>query len=60
MSSTFCVRKRRTGNWIGDMLWNCVLEHVEEGKMKTKIEVTERRSRRIKQLLDDLKVGMIL
>jgi hypothetical protein len=40
--------KRRTGNWIGDMLRNCVLKHVIEGKMETKAEVTGRRRRRRK------------
>jgi len=49
--------KRRTGNWIGDMLRNCILKHVVEGKMETKIEMTGRRRRRRKQLLDDLKVN---
>jgi len=39
------------------MLRNCILKHVVEEKMKTKIEVTERRRRRRKPLLDDLKVG---
>ena len=39
------------------MLRNCILKHVIDGKMKTKIEVTERQRGRRKQLLDDLKVG---
>jgi hypothetical protein len=33
---------------------NCLLKHVE-GKIKEKIEVAERRRRRLKQLLGDLK-----
>jgi hypothetical protein len=33
----------------------CFPEHVPEGKIKGRIEVTERRGRRRKQLLDDLK-----
>ena len=49
--------KRRTDNWIGDMLRNCILKHVIEGKMEKKIEVTGRRRRRRKQLSDDLKEG---
>jgi hypothetical protein len=48
--------KRRTGNWFGDILRDCILKDVE-GKMETKTEVTGRRRRRRKQLLDDLKVG---
>ena len=47
--------KRRTDNWIGDMLRNCILKHVIEGKMEKKIEVTGRRRRRRKKLKDDLK-----
>jgi hypothetical protein len=48
--------KRRDGNWIGHILRrNCLLKHVIEGKVKGKIEVTGRRGRRPKQLLDDLK-----
>jgi hypothetical protein len=33
----------------------CLLKHVIEGKIEGKIEVTERRGRRRKQLLDDVK-----
>jgi hypothetical protein len=41
---------RRKANWIGHILrTNCFLKHV----IKWKIEVTERRGRRCKQLLDD-------
>jgi hypothetical protein len=48
--------KRRKANWIGHFLRrNCLLKHVIEGKIKGKIEVTERRGRRREQLLDDLK-----
>jgi hypothetical protein len=44
--------KRRKANWIGHILRrNCLLKHVIEGKL----EMTERRGRRRKQLLDDLK-----
>jgi hypothetical protein len=44
--------KRRKANWIGHMLCrNCLLKHVIEGKM----ELTGRRGRSLKQLLDDIK-----
>jgi hypothetical protein len=33
---------------------NCFLKHVIEGKLEAKIEVTGKRGRRRKQLLDDL------
>ena len=43
-------------NWIGHILRrNCLLQHVIEGKIKGEIEVTGRRGRRRKKLLDDLK-----
>jgi hypothetical protein len=48
--------KRRTANWIGHILRrNCLLKHVIEGKLEGRIEMTGRRGRRCKQLLDDLK-----
>jgi hypothetical protein len=48
------IRKRKA-NWIGLMLRrNCLLKEVIEGKIKGQIEVTRRRGRRRKQLLDDL------
>jgi hypothetical protein len=44
--------KRRKANWCCHILGrNCLLKHVIEGK----IEVTGRRGRRSKHLLDDLK-----
>jgi hypothetical protein len=47
---------RRKANWIGHILLsNCLLKHVIEGKLERRIEVTGRRGRRRKQLLDDLK-----
>jgi hypothetical protein len=47
---------RRKANWIGYILRrNCLLKHVIEGKLEGRIEMTERRGRRRKQLLDDLK-----
>jgi hypothetical protein len=48
--------KRRKANWIGHILRrNCLLSHVIEGKLEGRIEMTGRRGRRHKQLLDDLK-----
>jgi hypothetical protein len=48
--------KRRKCNWIGHILCrNCLLKHVIEGKLEGRIEMTGRRGRRRKQLLDDLK-----
>jgi hypothetical protein len=48
------VRKRKA-NWIGHILRrNCLLKQVIEGKIKGRIEVTRRRGRRRKMLLDDL------
>jgi hypothetical protein len=48
--------KRRKANWIGHILRrNCFLKHVIEGKLEGRIEMTGRRGRRRKQLLDDLK-----
>jgi hypothetical protein len=47
--------KRRKASWIGQMLCrHCLLKHVIEGKIEGRIEVTGRRERRCKQLLDDL------
>jgi hypothetical protein len=48
--------KRRKANWIGHILRrNCLLKQVIEGKLEGRIEMTGRRGRRRKQLLDDLK-----
>jgi hypothetical protein len=48
--------KRRKTKWIGHIFYrNCLLKHVSEGKIEGRIEVTGRRGRRRKQLLDDLK-----
>jgi hypothetical protein len=42
--------------WIGHILYrNCLLQRVIEGKIKGGIEVTGRRGRRRRKLLDDLK-----
>ena len=49
------IRKRKA-NWIGHILRrNCLLQEVIEGNIKGQIEVTRRRGRRRKKLLDDLK-----
>ena len=49
------IRKRKA-NWIGHILRrNCLLKQVIEGKIKGEVEVTRRRERRRKKLLDDLK-----
>ena len=47
---------KRKANWIGHILRrNCLLKRVTEGKIQEGIEVTGRRGRRRKKLLDDLK-----
>jgi hypothetical protein len=48
--------KGRKGNWIGHILrGNWLLKQVIEGKIAGRIEVTRRRGRRRKQLLNDFK-----
>jgi len=48
--------RQRKANWIGHILRrNCLLKQVIEGKIKGEMEVTRRRGRRRKKLLDDLK-----
>jgi hypothetical protein len=43
-------------NWFGDILRrNCLLRQVIEGKIREGIEVTGRRGRRLRKLLDDVK-----
>jgi hypothetical protein len=47
---------KRQANWIGHILLrSCILQQVIEGKTKEEIEVTGRRERRRRKLLDDLK-----
>jgi hypothetical protein len=47
---------KQKANWIGHILRrNCLLQRVTEGKIKGGIEVTVRRGRRRRKLLDDLK-----
>ena len=49
------IRKRKA-NWIGHILRrNCLLKQVIKGKIKGEMEVTRRRGRRHKKLLDYLK-----
>jgi hypothetical protein len=49
------IRKRKA-NWIGHIMHrNCLLQRVIEGKIQGGIEVTGRRGRRSRKLLDDLK-----
>ena len=49
-------KSKRKANWIGHILCrNCLLHRVIVGKIKGRIEVTERRGRRRGMLLDDLK-----
>jgi hypothetical protein len=48
--------KRRNAKRIGHILRrNCLLKHVIERQLEGRIEITERRGKRRKQLLDDLK-----
>jgi hypothetical protein len=47
---------KRKANWIDHILRRyCVLQRGNEGKLKEGIEVTGRRGRRRRKLLDDLK-----
>jgi len=47
---------KRKANWIGHILRrNCLLQRVIEGKIKGGIDVTGRRGRRRRNLLNDLK-----
>jgi hypothetical protein len=48
--------KRKKGVWIDNILRTiCLLKHFIERKVDGRIEVMERRGRRRKQLMDDLK-----
>jgi hypothetical protein len=48
--------KRRKVNWIGHILCeNCILKHTIKRKIERGIDVTGRKGRRRKQLLDCLK-----
>jgi hypothetical protein len=47
---------KRKANWIGHILRrNCVVKQVVEGKIEREMEVTRRRGRGRKKVLDDLK-----
>jgi len=49
-------KRKRKVNWIGHILRrNCLLQRVIEGKIQGRIEVTGRRGRRRRKLLDKLK-----
>jgi hypothetical protein len=49
-------RAKQKANWIGHTFRrNCLLQRVIEGKIKGGIEVTGRRGKRRRKLLDDLK-----
>ena len=49
------IRKRKA-NWIGRILRrNCLLKQVIEGKINGELEVTRRRGKKRRKLLDDLK-----
>ena len=51
-----CEIRKRKANWIGHILCrNCLLKQVIEGKIKGEMDVTRRRGRRRKKLLDDIK-----
>jgi hypothetical protein len=50
--------ERRKANWIGHILRrNCLLKNGVEGKIEGRVEVTVRRGRRRKHLMDDLTEG---
>ena len=50
------VISKRKANWIGHILHRkCLLQRVIEGNIKGGMEVTGRRGRRRRKLLDDLK-----
>ena len=50
------VNDQRKANWIGHILRrNCLLKQVIEGKIKGEMEVTRRRGRIRKKLLDELR-----
>jgi len=47
--------RKGKANWIGHILGRyCLLQQVIEGKIKGQMQVTRRRGRRRKKLLDDL------
>ena len=54
------IRKQKANCICHILRRNCLLQQVIEGKIKGQIEVTRRRGRRRKKLLDDLKDRRIL
>jgi hypothetical protein len=42
-------------NWVGQILRNCLLKHVTDGQKEGRREVTGRRGRRRKHLIDALR-----
>ena len=51
----YIVKRRKAGRIGHTLRRNCLLKHVNEGKTEGRLEMTGRRGRRRKQLLDDLK-----
>jgi hypothetical protein len=51
------ISKRKANMIVHILLINCLLRRVIEGKIKGGIEVTGRRGRKRRKLLDDLKEG---
>jgi hypothetical protein len=48
------IVKIRKDTWFGHTLYiNCLVKYVNEGEMEVRIEMTRRRGRRCKKLLDD-------
>jgi hypothetical protein len=48
--------RKRKANWVGHILRrNCLLQRVIEGKIQRGVEVTGRRGKRRRKLLDNLK-----
>jgi hypothetical protein len=55
-SNNLHIIRRRKANGIGHVLLrDCLLKHISEGKIKGGVQSKERKGRRHKQLLDDLK-----
>jgi replicative superfamily II helicase len=50
-------RVKYKANWIGHSLhWNGIIERAIERKIEKSVDVTERRGRRCRQILNDLKL----